>query len=217
MITVILADDHPPFLVGVRQALDKAPNIHIVGEAGQGAELFSLLLKHPETDILLLDIQMPGFDVFKAVRKLSAQYAGLKIIIVTGHADHRYIHGLIRMGVRGYMLKDEDLSTYVRAVRIVAGGQTYFSPRVATVALMEDGQGAIILSPRETEVLSLVAAGLTSTAIGTQLGISSKTVDTHAERAVVKLGASNRAAAVGRAVELGMISALPEPKGDLYG
>lgn len=217
MIDVVMADDHPPFRVGLRQTLGETQDIRVVAEAGDGPELFATLRQHPSADILLLDIEMPNFKVYDAVRQLGAEYPRLKIIIVTVYDDRRYIYRLIEMGVKGYMLKDENLSTYARAIREVANGGVYFSPRVAAVALTDDGRKPIILSPREFEVMKLAAIGLTSVAIGVQLGISSKTVDTHAERAYGKLGVNNRTAAVGRAVELGLISTQLREDGDVGG
>ena len=103
---------------------------------------------------------------------------------------------------------------YARAIREVAGGGVYFGARVATVALSGNGRKPVVLSRREAEVLRLAASGLTSVAIGARLGISSKTVDTHVERACRKLGVSNRTAAVGRAIELGMITTRPQKAGN---
>jgi len=214
VIKVILADDHPPFRVGLRQTLAETPDIRVVGEAGDGSELFAALRKNPLADVLLLDFEMPGFKAYEAVRQLGAKYPRLKTIIVTAYDERRRIRRLIDLGVKGYMLKDERLNTYAHAIREVGGGGMYFSVRVATVALTDDGGEPIILSIREAEVLQLAATGLTSVAIGARLGISPKTVDTHAERACRKLGASNRTAAVGRAIELGMITTQPQNDGD---
>jgi len=214
VISVVLADDHPPFRVGLRQTLAETPDIRVVGEAGNGSELFAVLRRNPLADVLLLDIEMPGLKVYDAVRMLQREYAQLKTIIVTAYDERRRIHRLIDLAVKGYMLKDESLNTYAHAIRQVAGGGMYFSARVATVALADDGRQAIILSPREAEVLQLAATGLTSVAIGARLSISSKTVDTHAERACRKLGVSNRTAAVGRAIELGMITTQIEESRD---
>jgi len=206
VIRVVIADDHPPFRVGIRQTLDQAPDIQVVGEASNGPELFSMLSQSPSAEILLLDIEMPEFKVYEAVSQFAVQYPHLKILIVTAYDEQRRILRLIELGVKGYMLKDEPLNMYAHAIREVAEGRRYFSSRVAHVALTENGKGAIVLTPREFEVLTLAARGLASPAIGMQLGISSKTVDTYVERACRKLGASNRTTAVLRAVELGLVT-----------
>lgn len=206
MIKVIIADDHPPFRVGIRRILEQAQDIQVLGEASDGPALFSVLNRNPSAQVLLLDIEMPGFNVYDAVGQMGTQYPHLKILIVTAYDERRRILRLIELGVKGYMLKDEPLNMYAHAIREIADGRTYFSARVAHVALTENGRGAIVFSPREFEVLTLAADGLSSPEIGMQLSISPKTVDTHAERACRKLGAKNRTTAIIRAIELGLIT-----------
>ena len=206
MIKVIIADDHPPFRVGIRQTLEQAQDIRVLAEASDGPELSATLSRNPSTDVLLLDIEMPDFKVYDAVRLMGTQYPYLKVLIVTAYDERPRIMRLIDLGVKGFMLKEEPLNMYAHAIREIANGRTYFSARVAHVALTENGRGAIVFSPREFEVLTLAADGLSSPAIGMQLGISSKTVDTHVERACRKLGAKNRTTAVVRAIELGLIT-----------
>ena len=206
MINVIIADDHPPFRVGIRQTLEQAQDIRVLAEASDGPELSATLSRNPSTDVLLLDIEMPDFKVYDAVRLMGTQYPHLKVLIVTAYDERPRIMRLIDLGVKGFMLKEEPLNMYAHAIREIANGRTYFSARVAHVALTENGRGAIVFSPREFEVLTLAADGLSSPAIGMQLGISSKTVDTHVERACRKLGAKNRTTAVVRAIELGLIT-----------
>jgi DNA-binding NarL/FixJ family response regulator len=206
VIKVIIADDHPPFRVGIRQTLEQAQDIRVLAEASDGPELSATLSRNPSTDVLLLDIEMPGFKVNDAVRLMGTQYPHLKVLIVTAYDERRRIMRLIDLGVKGFMLKEEPLNMYAHAIREIANGRTYFSARAAHVALTENGRGAILFSPREFEVLTLAAEGLSSPAIGMRLGISSKTVDTHVERACRKLGAKNRTTAVVRAIELGLIT-----------
>jgi DNA-binding NarL/FixJ family response regulator len=206
LIRVIVVDDHPPFRVGIKGTLAKASDIQVVGEANNGREMFSILGRNQATDVVLLDIEMPDFKIYDAVAQIQAEYPQLKILIVSGYDDRGRILRLIQLGVRGYMLKDEPLNMYAYAIREVAGGRTYFSSQVAHVALTENGRDAIVLTPREHEVLSLVALGEPSPAIGLKLGISPKTVDTHVERACRKLGANNRTTAVLRARELELIT-----------
>jgi len=217
VIKVIIADDHPAFRVGIRQILEQARDIQVLAEASDGPELSAMLSRNPSTDVLLLDIEMGDFKVYEAVRLMGTEYPCLKVLIVTAYDERRRILRLIELGVKGFMLKDERLNMYAHAIREIASGRTYFSARVAHVALTANGRGAIVFSPREFEVLTLAADGLSSTAIGTQLGISSKTVDTHAERACRKLGAKNRTTAVLRAIELGLITVGVGENGDNSG
>ena len=206
VIEVVIVDDHPPLRIGITQTLEKTQGIRVVGEANDGREMLTVLRRNSSTDVLLLDIEMPDFDVYDAVRQLKAQYPDMKVLIVTGYNDRSRILKLVDLGVKGYMLKDEPLNMYSHAIREIAAGRTYFSSQVAHVALTENGKDAIVLAPREFEVMSLVALGLASPEIGMQLGISPKTVDTYVERACRKLGATNRTTAVLRAVELGLIT-----------
>jgi DNA-binding NarL/FixJ family response regulator len=205
VIEVVIVDDHPPLRMGIKHALAEARDIRVAGEANNGVEMFSVLRQKPSTDVLLLDIQMPDFRVHDTVRELQARYPKLKVLIVSASDEGSRILKLIDAGVRGYILKDEPTKMYAHAIREIAAGGTYFSHHVAHVALTENGKDAIMLTPREHEVLSLAAAGLASPAIGMQLGISSKTVDTYAERACRKLGAPNRTTAVIRAIELSLV------------
>jgi DNA-binding NarL/FixJ family response regulator len=206
MIEVIIVDDHPPVRAGIRQELEKTRDIRVVGEANDGTEMFSALRRNPSTDVLLLDVEMDGFKIYDAVQQLKQHYPHLKILIVSAYDDRKRILKLVELGVKGYMLKDEPIRMYAHAIREIAEGRSYFSSQVAHVALTENGQDTIVLAPREFEVISLAARGLTSPAIGMRLGISPKTVDTHAERACGKLGANNRTTAVLRAIELGLIT-----------
>jgi DNA-binding NarL/FixJ family response regulator len=206
VIKVIIVDDHPPLRAGIKQTLGEARDIQVVGEASDGQEMFSVLRRNPTTDVLMLDIEMPNFRVYEAIRQLNVQYPNLKILIVTAYDDRGRILKLIDLGVKGYMLKDEPMNMYSHAIREIARGETYYSQHVAYVALTQNSRGAIVLTPREHEVMTLAAAGLASPAIGMRLGISSKTVDTYVERACQKLGANNRTTAVLKAIELHLIS-----------
>jgi DNA-binding NarL/FixJ family response regulator len=190
---------------GIRQTLEKAQDIRVIGEAGNGAELLELLAGSPTPDLLLLDIQMPDFDVFEAVPRLKTAYPRMKILIVTAHGDRTSVNRLVELGIDGYLLKEESLRTYPNVVRRVAEGEPYVSPGVVAAMLTRDSVTPPALSPRELQVLELVAQGLTSGEIGMSLGLSAKTVDTHAERVCRKLSANNRTAAVARAIELGWI------------
>jgi DNA-binding NarL/FixJ family response regulator len=205
MIEVVLADDHPPLRAGIRQTLDREQDIRVVGEAGSGPELFTVLAQRSAPTVLLLDIRMPDFDIIEALPRLKLRYPGMRILIVTAHDDRTYISQLLDIGVDGYLIKDEGMGAYVRAVRDVADGRTYFSQRVigAAVEALEDQASP---SPKELQVLALVAQDATSAEIAERLYISPRTVDTHVRRACQKLGVKSRAAAVARAIELGLIT-----------
>jgi DNA-binding NarL/FixJ family response regulator len=201
VIKVVVADDHPPLREGVKQALNCAQDIHVVAEAGTGPELQAALRSHP--DVLLLDISMPQFDVFQELPRLRSEYPELKIVIVTAHDHASFVQRLLK-DVHGYLLKEEGMDAYVRAVHAVRGGNSYFSDRVLTAAL--NSQESPKLTPRELNVLALAAQGLKTAEIAARLFISPRTVETHIENAGMKLGASNRTEAVAKALDLNLIS-----------
>jgi DNA-binding NarL/FixJ family response regulator len=201
MIRVVVADDHPPIREGVKQALDREPDIRVVGEAGSGPELETALRRTP--DVLLLDIRMPEFDALAQVPDLRMRYPEMKIIIVTAYESEVFAQRL--MGdVHGYLLKAEGMDAYAKAVQVVTQGRKFFSDRALDLAF--NSPEVPKLSPRELEVLKLAAQGLRTTEIAERLFISSRTVETHVDNANDKLGVRNRTAAVAKAIELGLIS-----------
>ena len=206
MISVIIADDHPPLREGIKQRLERQADIQVIGEAGDGQELFTLLSEEPSANVLVLDIRMPDFEILPAIPRIRTLCPKMGILIVTAHDDPTHISQLLAAGVDGYVVKQEDMSIYATAIRDIAAGRTYFSQRVFGVAL--DTADMPAPSPRELEVLTLVAKDATTDDIAQRLGISPRTVETHVKRACRKLGVSTRAGAVGRAVQLGYINVL---------
>lgn len=201
MIKVLMADDHPPIRAGIREALNRDPDIEVVAEVADGRALLSALNLMP--DVLLLDIYMPDFDAHTAVPRLRAKFPDIKIVIVTAHDDEANFQRLVK-DVDGYLLKDEDLAVYARAVHDVYAGRTYYSQRVMTIAL--NGSEVPRLTDRELEVLEMAARGIKSPEIGNRLYISPRTVDAHIASACQKLEAPSRTAAVAKAMELHLIS-----------
>ena len=204
-ISVLIADDHPSHRAGIVMKLNQERDMQVVGEVGTGPDLFAKLSKMKTPNIVLLDIQMPEFNVMESVPRLRSAYPAMKILIVTGYADRADICELMDMGVEGYLLKEEPLRIYPVAIRDIAAGKHFFSQCVTDIWLAERSRKPVRLSRRETEVLQLVADGVTSGEIGRMLSISSKTVDTHIERICHKLDVSNRPAMVSRGYELGLI------------
>ena len=205
MISVLIADDHPSHRAGIVMKLNQERDMRVVGEVGTGPELFARLAKMETPNIVLLDIQMPQFNVMESVPRLRSAYPAMKILIVTGYADRADVCELIEMGVEGYLLKEEHLTIYPVAIRDIVAGKHFFSESVTDIWLAERSRKPVRLSRREAEVLQLVADGATSGEIGRQLSISAKTVDTHIERIYHKLNMSNRPGMVARGYELGLI------------
>ena len=206
MISVIIADDHPPLREGIKRRLEEQPDIRVIGEAGTGPELFAMLSREPLSDVLVLDIRMPDFEAVPAIPGIRTLCPKMGILIVSAHDDPTHINQMMEAEVDGYVVKQEDMSIYATAIREIAAGRTYFSQRVFGVAL--DNHDAMTPSARELEVLTLVAKDATTDDIAKRLGISPRTVETYVKRICEKLGARTRAGAVGKAVQLGYISVL---------
>ena len=206
MLTVAVIDDHPATRLGIISALEKVLDIQVLGEAGSGPEL-ATLLKACVPNVLLLDIDMPEFDVTEAIPRLREQVPQMRIIIVTIHEDEKHVCGLVELGVDGYLIKEEPMTEYVKAIRAVSAGGTYFSQRVVPIMWGLNSNGSTpTLTPRELEVLELMATGAKADAIAEELFITPRTVTTHATNIYRKLGATNRAAAVRQAIKYGLIS-----------
>lgn len=206
MLTVAVIDDHPALRLGIIETLRQIPDIEVVGEAGSGPELETLLQDHVP-DVLLLDISMPDFDVFQFVPRMQKEHPQMHIVIVTIHEDEKNVCRLVDLGVGGYLIKEEPVAEYVKAIRAVSAGRTHFSQRVVPVMWGRNhNQGTPSLTPRELEVLDLMATGAKTDSIAEQLFITPRTVTTHASNIYRKLGVKNRAAAVRKAIEFGLIS-----------
>jgi DNA-binding NarL/FixJ family response regulator len=207
-IRVLLADDHPVVREGLRGMLDAEPDIEVVGEAASGPEAV-VLAGRLEPDVILMDLRMPGGDGVEAIGRL----AGVTVVVLTTYDSDADILRAVEAGAAGYLLKDTPRAVLADSVRAAARGETVLAPAVAGRLLghMRAEPAAARteqLSARETEVLTLVARGLTNAEIGRELYVSEATVKTHLLRACAKLGVSGRTAAVTKAIETG---ALPTP------
>lgn len=207
-IRVLITDDHPVVRAGLRGMLATEPDIDMAGEAKSGAEAICLLRAEP-FDVVLLDLRMPGEDGLSVICRILAIRPGTRIIVLTTYETRADILRSIENGAAGYLLKDTAPADLADAIRAAHRGETVLSPSAAT-QLVNRVRAPVggFLSPRETEVLSQVARGLSNAEIGAQLFISEATVKTHIVRIFNKLGVSDRTAAVTRALELGM---LPSP------
>ena len=203
-IRVVLADDHPVVREGLRGMLAAEPDIEVVGEAASGPEAVALA-ERLRPDVILMDLRMPGGDGVEATRQL----AGTTVVVLTTYDSDADILRAVEAGAAGYLLKDTPRAVLADSVRAAARGETVLAPAVAGRLLgrirVEPSEQ---LSARETEVLALVARGLTNAEIGRRLYVSEATVKTHLLRACGKLGVSGRTAAVTKAIETG---ALPSP------
>lgn len=209
MIRVLLADDHPVVREGLRGMLSAESDIEIAGEAASGADAAALYASL-RPDVVLMDLRMPGGDGVEAIEKIRSGHGhGAKIIVLTTYDTDADILRAVEAGATGYLLKDAPRADLLRAIRAAASGETVLAPAVAgRLVSRVRGPRPEALSARETEVLALVARGLTNVQIGRALFVSEATVKTHLMRACAKLGVTGRTAAVTKAMETG---ALPPP------
>ena len=194
-LSVIIADDHAVVRQGIRAVLEEVEGLEVVAEAGDGLEAIELVGKH-RPDVAVLDVTMPGKTGLEVARELRDSGSGVAVLILSMHDEPEYVLEAVRAGADGYVLKDMAPSELRAAVLAVHEGREYFSGRVThqlSVGLrqeLEEEQRKSrmdSLTPREVEVLLLVARGHTNRGIAEELGISPRTVETHRERVMAKL------------------------------
>ena len=209
MIRILLADDHPVVREGIRNRLDGEDDCLVVGEAVNGDEAVSLA-RRLCPDVVLLDVAMPGPGVVPVLEVLHQQVPTARVLVVSAFDDDKYIFGTLAAGAAGYALKGERLSTLVEAVRTIARGEAWLSPRVAAKvtqrALGErTGAAGTPFTGREHEVLELMAQGKENAEIAASLVISEQTVKFHVGNIYTKMGVSSRTAAVVAAIRNGWV------------
>ena len=205
-IRVLVADDHPLAREGLRNLLEKAAGIEVVGEASDGFEALKLV-DELSPDVLMLDMEMPGLEGLEVAQRLQEVGSSVRILALSAHNDKEYIKGLLSNGAVGYLTKGETPQNLVEAVRGVARGeQGWVSRQIAAqmIAWTQEDAGSSILTGRETQVLKLVVEGKTNQEIGQALGISEKTVEKHLDGVFTKLKVSSRVEAAVYAVREGL-------------
>ena len=208
MIRVLLADDHILVREGLRALLAKEADIQVVAEAGDGREAIRSA-REMRPDVAAMDLSMPLLNGLEAARQMAAWDRPPGVILLTVHAEDRYVLEAIRAGVRGYVLKKQASADLVRAIREVSGGGVYLSPGIsaAVVEAVRSPQAPTEepLTAREREVLQLVAEGKTTKEIAVLLGISVKTADAHRTRLMQKLDIHDIAGLTRYAIRQGII------------
>jgi two-component system response regulator DegU len=200
-ITVMIADDHVLLREGLKQILELEDDINVIGQAGDGEETVEKALEC-KPDVILLDINMPKSNGIDALRRLKDLGINSKIIMLTIHDDRGYLLETMKMGANGYVLKDSDADSLIKAIRDVKNGKTYIQPSVASILVEElnseetdksgDYKKVQSLTKREYEVLTLIAEGLNNREIADRLFISEKTVKNHVSNIFKKIDVSDR-------------------------
>jgi DNA-binding NarL/FixJ family response regulator len=219
-VRIVIADDHQVVRAGFAELLDTRPDFSVVGTASDGAEALRLC-RELQPDIVLMDVRMPGMDGIEATRQLAdfGETAPRVIILTTFDLDE-YVYDALRAGASGFLLKDVTAERLFDAVRVVAAGDALLAPGVTRrligefAALHGRSDDSVValrlaalaaLTPRETEVLRLVAEGLSNTEIAARLVVTDETVKTHVSRMLRKLGLRDRTQAVVAAYESGLV------------
>lgn len=210
-IRVAVADDHPVVRDGLVAMLETQPDFEVVGEAGNGPDVLALVAS-TRPEVLLLDLEMPQLDGVGVLRRLRSEGATTRVIVFTVYDTDERIIAAVEAGAAGYLLKGAPRAEVFASVRTVAAGGSLLTP-TAAAAVLRKVQGetaprswAPALTPRERSVLQHLARGLGNKQIAAQLGISERTVKFHLSSVFTKLGAGNRAEAVARAVQAGILS-----------
>jgi len=207
-IRLVVVDDHGLFRAGLVSLLTTFPEFEIIGEAGDGREALSVV-RATNPDVVLLDVNMPVMDGVETVEMLQKNDAP-RILMLTISRHDEDLFGAIAAGADGYLLKDAEPEELRKAINLVAEGKSVLSPEVTSRVLkaVSSSHGIpsdIALSKREMDVLKCLAGGMTSSQVASELFISENTVKTHVRHILEKLEAANRAEAVSRAIQLGII------------
>jgi DNA-binding NarL/FixJ family response regulator len=210
-ISVLVVDDHAVVREGLRSFLELQEGIEVVGEAADG-EAAVRAAEAWQPDVVLMDLVMPRLDGVGAMRELRRRLPSARVIVLTSFPDDDRLLPAIQAGAAGYLLKNADPQEVVRAVRAAHAGEALLDPGVAArlleaIAQRPDSEPAERLTPREREVLALIARGMPNKLIARELQISEKTVKTHVGHVLAKLGVTDRTQAALQAVREGLVDA----------
>jgi DNA-binding NarL/FixJ family response regulator len=209
MIRVVLADDHPVVRAGLSALLTSLPGIEVVGVAATGREAIREVIT-TRPDVAVLDLQMPDLDGFAATRELGRSAPEVAVLVLTMFEDDDSVFAAMRAGARGYLVKGAEQDEIARAIRAVAAGEAIFGPGVARRVLSFFSAPPPAADPfpelttRERQILDLLAAGLSNTAIANRLDLAAKTVANNVSTIFTKLGTADRAAAIIQARNAGL-------------
>jgi DNA-binding NarL/FixJ family response regulator len=207
---VLIADDHTLLRAGIRALLESIPEVAVVAEAGDGRAAFAAVLAN-RPDVVLTDIAMPGMNGLELAAQVSRELPEIKTIILSMHADEEYVCQALQAGAAGYLLKDSGTAELHLAIQAVARGESYLSPAISKHVIADylRRTGSAVrspepLTPRQREILRLIALGRSTKAIARSLGISAKTVETHRAQLMERLDIYDIASLVRYAIRIGL-------------
>jgi two-component system response regulator NreC len=214
VIRIILADDHAVMRRGLRLVLEQQKDFEIVGEASDGRQAVELA-ENLKPDVAVLDITMPNLNGIEAARQITAKQPDVAVVILSMHADESFVLRALKAGARGYLLKESPESDFLNAIRLVSEGKSFFSPTVSRM-LVEDYVRQLqdrqiedsyeLLTPREREILQLIAEGKSNKDIAATLRLSLYTVETHRANLLEKLNLHSVPELIVYAVRKGVIA-----------
>lgn len=211
-ISVVLVEDHALVRAGVRALLRDVPGIKVVAEIGNGREAIDLIRSH-QPNVVLMDITMPGLNGLEVTSRVAREHPGIKVVILSMHANEEYVLQALQAGAAGYLLKDAATVELELAIKAVARGETYLGPAISKrviedyLARLGDDRGPLEhLTPRQREILQLIAEGKSTREIASLLNISVKTVETHRTQLMERLNIHDIAGLVRYAVRVGLIA-----------
>jgi DNA-binding NarL/FixJ family response regulator len=206
---ILLADDHALVRHGLRLVLNAQPDLEVSAEAGDGVEAVELALDSDELHLAVLDVAMPRMTGLQAAAELSRRRPGLKLLMLSMHESEQYLFEALKAGASGYVLKTAADRDLVEAVRAAMRGEPFLYPAAVTVLIRDylarEETPVDALSPRELQVLKLIAEAYTSDGIAVELSISRRTVDRHRENILAKLGMRDRVELTRYAIRRGLI------------
>ena len=214
-LKVLLADDHKLLRAGLKLLLQRNPDFAVVGEAADGEQTLQLF-QQLEPDLLLLDLSMPKMDGLDCLREIKSRWPGAKVIVLTMHEDENYIKQAMQAGAAAYVHKSAADTDLFKAIDAVQAGQLYLSQQDSNLLLhvllkqdpapVDNQAPYVLLSPREREVLRLIAHGYSMAEVAERLSLSIKTVDTYKTRLMEKLGTTRKSELVSYALKYGLLS-----------
>jgi DNA-binding NarL/FixJ family response regulator len=211
-IRVLLADNHTLIRAGLRSLLETMPDVHVVAEASDGREALSLIEAH-QPDVVLMDVAMPEMNGLEATARIAKAFPHTQVIMLSMHANEEYVMQALQAGAMGYVLKDAGVGELELALKSVSQGEAYLSPAVSKHVISNyvrraggEASPHSHLTPRQREILQLLAQGLSTKEIATRLVISIKTVETHRAQIMERLGIHDVPGLVRYAIRTGLVT-----------